>query len=539
MIYTYSSRTSVRHMWAVTTQRLIGLVVLMGLFLALGGGFTPVAAQSFVQLGNKIDGEAAGDLSGYMVAMSADGKRLAVGAPSNGGAGAKAGHVRVYELRQGAWQQLGSDLEGEAPDDGFGLSVALSADGSRLAVGAFKNDGGGRDAGHVRVFNLVAGSWRQMGSDIDGEAPGDQSGWSGGALRLRHAAGRLVHVLVMELTSKQVMCACMISEAETGNKLAVIWTGIESVINLVLLYRFRLMGSDLLSVAPLNDLFGSAAGQVKVFELEGADWAQLGAGIGIATSQAQFGYSVALSADGSRLAVGARLDLLSAGRSGSARVYELGSQAWQQVGSAISGQAENDEFGFSVAISGDGNLVVVGARFSDSAGSDAGQVSAYELTNNDWQRVGNVLSGNDEDDQLGYSVALAADSLTLAIGAPYQDGNGADAGQVSVFQLKRSSSLRDPFAANSAAAALKIYPNPSSPGAALNLAGAALGGYGPKKYTIRNVHGAVVAEGSLLEAGGLDTGRVPVDTLHAGTFVVTVSPADSLDICGRALLVVR
>ena len=38
------------------------------------------------------------------------------------------------------------------------------------------NDGNGTDAGHVRVYENVSGTWTQMGSDIDGEAAGDQSG---------------------------------------------------------------------------------------------------------------------------------------------------------------------------------------------------------------------------------------------------------------------------------------------------------------------------------------------------------------------------
>ena len=48
--------------------------------------------------------------------------------------------------------QVGADLDGEAAGTGFGFSVSLSADGSRLAAGGYYNDGNGTDAGHVRVF---------------------------------------------------------------------------------------------------------------------------------------------------------------------------------------------------------------------------------------------------------------------------------------------------------------------------------------------------------------------------------------------------
>ena len=99
-----------------------------------------------------IDGEAAGDQSGFSVALSSDGTRVAIGAPCNDGNGSSAGHVRVYEYSGGGWAQLGTDIDGEAADDQSGFSVALSSDGTRVAIGALLNDGNGSSAGHVRVY---------------------------------------------------------------------------------------------------------------------------------------------------------------------------------------------------------------------------------------------------------------------------------------------------------------------------------------------------------------------------------------------------
>ena len=85
------------------------------------------------QVGVDIDGEAAGDNSGYSVAMSGDGSRIAIGAYGNG---SSAGHVRVYTLISGTWTQTGTDIDGEAAGDQSGYSVAMSGDGSRIAIGA-------------------------------------------------------------------------------------------------------------------------------------------------------------------------------------------------------------------------------------------------------------------------------------------------------------------------------------------------------------------------------------------------------------------
>jgi LPXTG-motif cell wall-anchored protein len=107
---------------------------------------------TWTQTGADIDGEAADDVSGISVAMSDDGSRIAIGAPNNDGTGSDAGHARVYTLINGTWTQTGADIDGEAADDYSGWSVAMSDDGSRIAIGAYGNDDNGSNAGHVRVY---------------------------------------------------------------------------------------------------------------------------------------------------------------------------------------------------------------------------------------------------------------------------------------------------------------------------------------------------------------------------------------------------
>ena len=108
-----------------------------------------------------IDGEAPGDWSGGSVSLSSDGSTVAIGAPGNDGNGTEnAGHVRIYRWTDGtSWVQLGMDIDGEAANDYSGY-IALSSDGSTVAIGAFENEGNGNNAGHVRVFkiNLPAGA---------------------------------------------------------------------------------------------------------------------------------------------------------------------------------------------------------------------------------------------------------------------------------------------------------------------------------------------------------------------------------------------
>ena len=133
----------------------------------------------WTQLGQDIDGEAAGDESGYSVSLSADGATVAIGANGNDGNGEYSGHVRIYTNNEGIWTQLGQDIDGEAAFEWSGSSVSLSADGATVAIGATNNGGNGEYSGHVRIYAYDGiASWTQLGQDIDGEAAGDRSGHS-------------------------------------------------------------------------------------------------------------------------------------------------------------------------------------------------------------------------------------------------------------------------------------------------------------------------------------------------------------------------
>ena len=122
---------------------------ILTLFLFISFAFTQT------QLGSDIDGEAAGDYSGRSVSMNSAGDRVAIGAPSNDGTGDGAGHVRVYEYSNSSWTQLGSDIDGEAAGDYSGFPLSMNSAGDRIAIGAMYNDGTGDGAGHVRVYSLT------------------------------------------------------------------------------------------------------------------------------------------------------------------------------------------------------------------------------------------------------------------------------------------------------------------------------------------------------------------------------------------------
>jgi hypothetical protein len=106
---------------------------------------------------------------------------------------------------------------------------------------------------------------------------------------------------------------------------------------------------------------------------------------------------------------------------------------WVKLGQDIDGEAASDNSGTSVSISSDGNVVAIGAPYNDGNGSDAGHVRVYAWNGTAWVKRGQDIDGEAAYDYSGASVSISSDGNVVAIGARYNDGNGANAGHVRVY----------------------------------------------------------------------------------------------------------
>lgn len=147
-----------------------------------------------------------------------------------------------------------------------------------------------------------------------------------------------------------------------------------------------------------------------------------------------FGGAVVVSADGSTLAVGS---LKSKNDQGSVTVFARSAGKWvqQEVLADVNGAAK-DWFGYSLAISTDGNTLAIGAVYADVSGkADQGNVLVFARADGAW-KLQKTLVGETgaAGDIFGGSVALSADGNTVAVGAAGDDvGNIADQGSATVF----------------------------------------------------------------------------------------------------------
>ena len=97
------------------------------------------------------------------------------------------------------------------------------------------------------------------------------------------------------------------------------------------------------------------------------------------------------------------------------------------------GEAGGDEFGRAVSINGAGTRIAVGAPNNDGNGSDAGQVRIYEWNGSAWIQLGIDLDGEAANDHSGWSVDMNEAGDRVVIGETDNAGAGTRRGQVRVF----------------------------------------------------------------------------------------------------------
>jgi hypothetical protein len=153
-----------------------------------------------------------------------------------------------------------------------------------------------------------------------------------------------------------------------------------------------------------------------------------------------FGWSVAMSRDGSRALIGADGDEDPNGDdAGSAYVFSQGGGSWSEEAKLTPSDGDSEDFfGNSVAVSGDGSTALVGqSADEDPNGDDAGSAYVFSRADGGWSEEATLsASDGDDGDGFGPSVAVSGDGSTALISAPLdeEDPYDANAGSAYVFE---------------------------------------------------------------------------------------------------------
>lgn len=397
--------------------------------------------QAFLKAANA----EAGDNFGATLAFSADGDTLVVGArrensgqagtyatqPADDDSATGAGAVYVFSRSGGTWtQQAYIKASNPETNDGFGAAVAISADGSTLAVsapgedsditgvvhGAVADNNLRSGSGAVYVFTRALGAWTQQ------------------------AYAKMANAGTNDFVGTSLALSA------DGNVLAVGAPNEDS----------NLTG---VRTAPFgdNDL-APDSGAVYLFARAGNTWSQQAhlKGHAVATIQA-FGSDVALSGDGATLAVGAHNEGSNlrgtfttgpalngaAHQSGAVYVFTRAAGSWtQEAFMKASNTSAGDHFGNRLALSGDGSTLLVGAHWregtlagittgtaftDDTASQTTGAAYIFRRASVGWTQQAYLKPSNNdgEEFQFGTSVSLSGDGRTAAVGATFESGGSA------------------------------------------------------------------------------------------------------------------
>ena len=417
--------------------------------------FPLVSFGQFFQLGESLDGFQAGDYSGFSVSLNSAGNRVVVGEVQDQNVMAHLGQVKAYEYANDSWQQLGQTIVGDPEGRFFGYAVSMNGSGNILAIGSPLVDNG-----LVKIYKLEDNTWVQLGNDLIGQSFGDMFGQ---AIELDHTGTKIVigspgnngngnnggRTQVFEYTND--------SWLQMGNSIhgefGLDYSGEAVSINFD--------GSSIAVGAKTNNGGSNNAGHVRIFQFNGSNWLQQGEDINGEEAGDLSGRAVSLNASGTIVAIGAADNDANGLSSGQVRIFELVNNQWLQLGTAIDGENEFDNLGRAVSINGNGYVVAVASSFAGSGGL----VKLYKYSNMEWLQVDETLLGATDGDGFGYSVNLNNRGDVLAIGAPFYDGNGEDAGQVRIYGTSSPLSVQTLQKGN-----FSLYPNPTDGKAALYMA---------------------------------------------------------------------
>lgn len=376
--------------------------------------------------------------------FSGDGGRIIIGVTNGLRNYATGGQALIYEYDSGrnVWDSIGEiDVETNT-DFSSGLSVAMSDDGSIVAVGTHLIDGiNGDNPGHVRVYQQIGDNWVQLGGILEifqnFNEPEDFS-----AMNLALSADGLTMIVSTKRNDDHF---------DNGN------------LDYVRIFKFNpgkdewvklgeegvdVYDNDLPTIATSDDGSVIAAVQylddqdgfdhVRVYRRQDDDtWVQVGENVRIiADSVENFGVDVALSADGLTMVIGAkRTDgFHHHGNEGHVLIYQFDSRrnTWDSIGYInVDAIIDSSTPCLTVAMSNDGSIIAIGAYGNGSRGTDSGQVLVYRNDGDKWVQVGeDVDVAESTTDFFGVDLVISADGLTITVGL---GGSNSNSDYVRVF----------------------------------------------------------------------------------------------------------
>lgn len=379
------------------------------LVLSLVAHISVLQAQEWNQLGETFQYE--GQPVSTTV-MSGNGNVVAVSPSFSVNSGITTAITRVYQYTDSQWVQLGTDIQfgdvgiGVTYGDNADLSISLSNDGQTIAIGAPLSDSNGNNSGKVGVFTYNGTAWVQVGEDI----VGDENTGLGGSISLTADGTRLVTGADANYAGAAFSGQVKVYEL-TGTAWQQVGQTITSASSEGTSFGFDVDINDAGNTIVATYYDGGAA---RIYQLDGAVWIQTALIDDVPVGYASF------NATGDRLALGSFTanSLTGTMFAGRATVYENQDGTWTQLGDALYGNAMFQMFA-RVRLNAAGDVLAVGA---EGISNQAGKAEVYKIINDEWYQIG-VIADNVNGTFYGSSVTLSNDGQKIMIGG--REGAGS------------------------------------------------------------------------------------------------------------------
>jgi len=339
---------------------------------------------------------------GWATSFNEQGDRLAISAPYHGSGGRlNLGLVRVFEKLGESWIQLGQDEEllGTQVDEGFGLSIALSANGDHLVVGSPGSHVGGNQRGKVSVFKWESGAWTKLGDDIPGEEDTDRFGRS---VAISSDGSRVAATSYAHADNQGLVVLFNFIGDEWY------WTDeIEGEVS------DHFLGFGLQGLSMTSDGLHIAAGAFRAIDDDGLRTGEVSVYEYHDEPQYVPPTSTPSLAPTISVAPSPAPSTSAAPTSPKPYLYEV----VNNISDEDTISKGSSQFGFAVALSNDGKRLVLGAPklvTSNATNTTDGGIFMYELVGEDYWNLTWSLTGN-ENEKLGNRLSLTANGSRLAI----------------------------------------------------------------------------------------------------------------------------
>mmetsp|Transcript_12385 Transcript_12385/g.17665 ORF Transcript_12385/g.17665 Transcript_12385/m.17665 type:complete len:546 (+) Transcript_12385:4665-6302(+) len=397
----------------------------------------------------EIFGEEAYSFAGSSISLSSDGTTVAVGYRQGTGHKDRSGLIRIFKNVDLSWSQIGQDILGDNSGDNFGFALSLSGGGNFVVIGA-KNgvNKGGHDTGFTRVYQFIKASnkWVQLGSTIYGKNAGDFAGHSVAI----SGSGKWISVSSIYSDTDEKVDAgsvriyeydCYIDQwTQVGNSI----DGSEAFALAGFSISMSYDGTQIAigTVHSSNNQIQHMSGHVEVYEFKTTNnfkrWVRMGSKIQGQYTLDQLGFSVSLSHDGNRIAIGANgHDVGQARNAGYCRVFDFdwNKVEWHQVGSDINGEQSGEQSGWSVSLSKTGEFLSCGGKNKFVDGVRSGYARIFYNSGDDWVQIGEDIVGP-PGSSLGFATSFSYNGTYIAIGGPDFEGSyGLYEGLVHIYGI--------------------------------------------------------------------------------------------------------